>query len=190
MNPRRAAVYQREMRRFVLLPSLLFLGPLAAQHCGYDFAALIVVHPHTEGDTTTVHGLRITLLDSNNVPVMNHGHAQHLFRPNTDPQACRPNTKIFERGRTGCFLFAKDNYVLVVPRGWRTEKMKILVQDDRQERWDRQGRRREVNPYRQQVVPLTATDSWPLCGRYDDAVYPLLEGRTAYRPVDILLHEE
>ncbi|HEY0977528.1 MAG TPA: hypothetical protein VGE21_08670 [Flavobacteriales bacterium] len=178
------------MRLLFLLSTQLSLHPLAAQHCGYDFTALIVVHPHIEGDTTTIGGLRVTLLDSNNVPVIHHGRALHLFLPNTDPEACHRGTDGFGRGRKFCFPFAGDNYVLVVPRGWRTEKMKVLVQDDRQERWDRRGQGREVTPYRQRLVPLTASDSWPLCGRYDDEVYPMLEGRTAYHPVDIILQEE
>ncbi len=172
-----------------LLPFILFaFGQLVhAQHCGYDFAAIIVVRPHLQGDTNVVKGLRITLLDSTNLPVDFRGAAQHLFRPNTDHDACAQWQGRFAEGYKLCFPFAKDNYVLVIPHGTDTSKMKLLVQDDRLPMTVDYHRQNWPPPFPMQVVPLTAFDSYPLCGTYNDVVYPQLDGRPSFAPVDVIL---
>ena len=38
------------------------------------------------------------------------------------------------------------------------------------------------------VVPLTAFDSYALCGVYDEEVYPPMDGRPNFAPVDITLY--
>lgn len=180
-------VYSRVMR-LVLLLSALLPTLLNAQHCPYDFASLIVVRPHLEGDTQVVKGLRITLLDSTNLPVTIGGEAWHLFRPNTDIKACERYQHSLARGHDVCFPFANDNYVLVLPRSMDTSKMKVLVQDDRLPvNVDHHGRN-WIHPFRMQVVPLNPYDSYPLCGRYSDEVYPPMEGRPNFAPVDIILY--
>ncbi|MFN6115430.1 MAG: hypothetical protein ACK46C_06070, partial [Flavobacteriales bacterium] len=49
---------------------LLTLLPLfaRAQHCAFDFYSIIVVRPHAHGDTNVVEGLRVMLLDQDNLP--------------------------------------------------------------------------------------------------------------------------
>ncbi|HRD52550.1 MAG TPA: hypothetical protein PKY96_07875 [Flavobacteriales bacterium] len=174
------------MRPFL---TLLCCFPLAltAQHCGYDFASIIVVRPHVEGDTQVVKGLRITLLDSMNLPVTIGGEAWHLFRPNTDLKACQRYQHGFARGYAVCFPFAKDNYVLVLPRGMDTAKLKELVQDDRLPVDVDYHRRNWIYPFAMQVVPLMAFDSYPLCGTYNDEDYPDMLDRPSFHPVDITL---
>lgn len=169
---------------------VLSLLPLltSAQHCGYDFASLIVVRPHLEGDTQVVKGLRITLLDSTNLPVTIGGEAWHLFRPNSDLKACERYQHGFTRGHEVCFPFARDNYVLVLPRGMGTAKMKVLIQDDRLPVHVDHQRRNWMYPFRMQVVALTSFDSYPLCGTYNDEVYPTMDGRPNFVPVDITLY--
>jgi hypothetical protein len=168
---------------FALLPTLLF-----AQHCPYDFASIIVVRPHLEGDTQVVRGLRITLLDSTNLPVTIGGDAWHLFRPNTDLKACERYQSGFARGHDVCFPFANENYVLVLPRSMDTSKMKVLVQDDRLPVHVDYHGRNWIHPFRMQLVPLNPYDSYPLCGTYSDETYPPMEGRPNFAPVDIILY--
>lgn len=175
------------MRTLALLLALASTVFTKGQHCGYDFASIIVVHPHLEGDTHVVKDLRITLLDSTNLPVTFHGKAWHLFRPNTEREACAQWQAGFAPGYKGCFPFAKDNYVLVIPRGMDTAKMKVLVQDDRPTVYADHHRQNRVDPFRMQVVPLTAFDSYPLCGTYNDVVYPRMEGRPDYAPVEVVI---
>lgn len=171
--------------RSVLLPFLFGLSIAHAQHCGYDFSSIIVVRPHGEGDSAVIDGLRITLLDSNNIPVLVQGQPYHLFKPNDDPDACGQRLFGFARGQCRCFPFAKDNYVLVIREGMKTETMRILVQDDDRSGYVNRRQKRWQEGYAQQVIPLTAFDSYPLCGRYDDTVYPALKDRPQYQPVDI-----
>ncbi|MBK8612460.1 MAG: hypothetical protein IPN85_03060 [Flavobacteriales bacterium] len=174
------------MRPFAL--AICFLPfSLFAQHCGYDFASVIVVRPHAAGDSAVIEGLRITLLDSNNLPLMHQGHAWDLFRPNSDYEACAHWQGGFMAGYQVCFPFAKDNYVLVIPTGYDTSKMKVLVQDERPRSHVDVRRRIWPERYTQKVVPLTAFDSYRLCGVYDEEVYPHTEGRPNFAPVDVIL---
>ena len=174
------------MRPFLLCFLLSPFG-LSAQHCGYDFASIIVVRPHAKGDTAVITGLNITLLDSNNLPFVQNGNAWNLFRPNSDYEACAPWQGGFMPGCQVCFPFAKDNYVLVIPTGCDTSKLKLLVQDERPRSHVDIRRRIWPERYAQQVVPLTALDSYILCGVYNEQVYPPMEGRPNFAPVDITL---
>ncbi|MBL7952779.1 MAG: hypothetical protein JNM62_13790 [Flavobacteriales bacterium] len=164
-------------------------GSTAAQHCGYDFAAIIVVHPHLAGDTSVIDGLRITLLDSNNVPLVHQGRPWHLFRRNADYEACYKWQGGFSMGKLVCFPFAKDNYVLVIPDGYDTGTLKLLVQDERPRTHVDIRRRHWPKRYRQQVVPLSTFDNYSLCGTYDDEVYRSQGDRPTYHPVDVILSE-
>ncbi len=133
-------------------------------------------------------GLHITLLDSNNLPLMHQGHAWDLFRPNSDYEACAHwQGRLHAEGHQVCFPFAKDNYVLVIPTGYDTSKMKVLLQDERPRGHIDIRRRIWPKRYMQQVVQLTAFDVYCLCGAYDEEVYPPMEGRPNFAPVDITL---
>ncbi|MBK7946262.1 MAG: hypothetical protein IPJ85_13580 [Flavobacteriales bacterium] len=163
---------------------------LSAQHCGYDFSSLIAVRPHANGDTTMVEGLRVTLLDSNNVPVTIAGRPIAPFVRNTDRTAWEVPDVRHRPGPQAKYLFpfAEDNYILVVPNNFHTAKMKVLVQDERDA--GPLNKRRDQWPvrYKQVVVPLSAFDSYPLCSVFDESVYPELHDRPAFHPVAITLY--
>ena len=163
---------------FALLPTLL-----AAQHCGYDGAAIIVLHPHGVGDSTVIGGLRITLLDSNNVPLTYGGRPFEPFFRNTDRSAWDAPGVHHRPGRQvdHLFPFAEDNYVLVIGRGLDLRGCSVLVQDERP--WG------EGPVYRQMVVPLALEKGYSLCGRYDDAAYRTYPDERPYAPVDITIFQ-
>lgn len=172
---------------------LLMTLTACGQHCGYDFASIIVVRPHGAIDSTVIEDLRITLLDSNNVPVVTYDHPMELFHRNTDRAALaeglfrtQEGFGTFE-GHACAFPFVHDNYVLVVPNDLCTETLKVLVQDERDA--GPLNKRRDQWPvrFKQCIVPLTAHDSYQLCGRYDLVVYPATQGRPNFAPVDITL---
>lgn len=171
----------------IVLPLLALLPALLkAQHCAYDFRSVIVVRPHAAGDSAVIPGLRITLLDSNNVPVVHHGTPWSLFHRNERAPFCG---YVRHKGPfEPYFPFASDNYLLVVPNGFRTARMKLLVQDERDAGPLNQRRDQWPVRYQQVVLPLTAFDCYPLCGVYDEAVYPPMEGRPSFAPVDIILY--
>lgn len=174
---------------------LSILGVLAvlhgkAQHCAYDLASVIVVRPHAFGDTAVIDGLRITLLDSTNLPMTYSGWSYPAFIQNMDASSFE-HDMLNHRPQIGAdriFPFAKDSYVLVVPSHLRTAGMKVLVQDERDHAALNKRQDRWPVRYEQVVVPLTAFDSYRLCGAFDDEVYPLREGRPNFAPVDITLH--
>jgi len=172
--------------RLVLLLSALLPTLLTAQHCSYDFRSVIVVRPHAAVDSAVIDGLRITLLDSSNLPVAHYDKPLHLFHRNIEQHM--PYRKWGHFDVPAFFPFAKDNYILVVPNNFRTAKMKVLVQDERDD--GPLNKRRDQWPvrYKQVVMPLTAFDSYRLCGVFDEAVYPPSEGRPNFAPVDINLY--
>ncbi len=173
------------MRRVLVLAVCVSCTIVNAQHCGYDFSSIIVVRPLAAGDSTVIDGLRITLLDSNNLPVVQYDRPWDLFHRN--PEQNIPHHRRGQFDVPDHFPFAQDNYVLVIPQSMDTSKMKVLVQDERHSGTpNKRGDRRPVH-FKQHVVPLTAFDAYRLCGTYDEEVYPELVDRPQYRPVDIIL---
>ncbi|HRH70516.1 MAG TPA: hypothetical protein PLB89_13490 [Flavobacteriales bacterium] len=159
-----------------VLPTLL-----SAQHCGYDHASIIVVHPHRVNSPTVEPRLRITLLDTDHLPVMIHGQEWNRFRPNDrsgalHDRAWQPH---FERYKDLEFPFAGDNYVLVIPSHLDYTGYSILVQDERN------GGMGEL---KRTVVPISNNDVYGLCGTFDEEVYPTRKGRPDFKPVDIILY--
>lgn len=174
------------MRSFLLLLALTPF-PLIAQHCGYDHRSIIVVRPVASGDSTVIEGLRITLLDSTNLPYASDGRPWNLFQRNTDPAACDEHPFGTFHGAPCCFPFAADNYVLVIPNGLLVEGMRVLVQDERDDGPLNKRRDRWPVRYKQQVVSLTGNDIYRLCGTYDSKVYPTMEGRPNFVAVAVNL---
>ena len=168
------------MRHSVLLLPFI-CSSLTAQHCGYDFAAIIVVHAHRANSNAVEPRLRISLLDTNNLPAVINGEDWNRFRPN-DGRSVLPDRTWqphFARYKGHAFPFVGDNYFLVVPARLNYTGYAILVQDERN------GGMGEL---RRTVVPITSNDVYPLCGRFDEEVYPPLEGRPNFAPVDITLY--
>jgi hypothetical protein len=58
------------MKRLSLLYLFFFPFLLAAQHCPFDFAYILVLDVHAAGDTSLIPGLRITALDSSGRPIL------------------------------------------------------------------------------------------------------------------------
>lgn len=159
-----------------LLPTLL-----PAQHCGYDFTSIIVVHAHRANSPAVEPRLRITLLDANNLPAVINGQDWNRFRPNDGRSVPHDRAwqQHFERYSGQVFPFAGDNYVLVIPSHLDYTGYSILVQDERNG---------GLGELKRTVVPITNNDVYILCGTYDEEVYPSMEGRPAFKPVDIILY--
>lgn len=163
---------------FCLVPFSLF-----AQHCGYDFSAILVVRPHAVGDSVVLKDLRITLLDSNNVPLTNNCRPYPPFFRNTDRKAWDTPGVNHRPIRTDdrLFPFAQDNYVLVISRGMDLRGCSILVQDEHS--W-------ENGPvFRQTLTPLNMETGYSLCGHYNDEVYHTYPEEIPFEPIDITLNQ-
>jgi hypothetical protein len=168
------------MRSFSTLLCCVPLA-LAAQHCAFDFYSIIVVRPHAEGDTALIEGLRIMLLDKDKLPATATGTPFYLFQRNKDRPTQWMHPTAWKRNGKRQFPFAQDNYVLVVPNHFALEDYRVLVLDERP---GSDGPR-----YRQQVLHLHPSQSYRLCGRYDDEVYQADPGGSAFTPVNISLFE-
>jgi hypothetical protein len=168
--------------RIIIAFTLYPIGQqIMAQHCGYDGASILVVHPHAAGDSSVVDGLRITLLDSMNIPFQWNGRAAPPFIRNTDRSAwsARYINHQPQRGEKLLFPFAQDNYILVIPRGMDLSGWHILVQEFDCEWFEK--------CVMQQLVPLSNSNSYSLCDTYDATVYPNHSGQHPFHPVDITL---
>ena len=173
----------RGIMRTLLLALLLLPSGLSAQHCGYDFSAILVLRPHAGHHSTVIGELRITLLDSNNVPFTYNGRPYPPFFRNTDRKAWdtpgvnhRP-----VRNDDLLFPFAQDNYVLVIGQGMDLRGCSILVQDERS--W------MDGAVYRQVLVPLRIETGYSLCGHYNDQVYHTHPEEVPFAPIDITLYQ-
>lgn len=161
--------------------ALLFTLPTVAQHCGFDFASIIMVRPHAEGDTALIEGLRIVLLDTDNLPATATGTPYYLFQRNTDKPDQWIHPVTWRRNGKRVFPFAGDSYILVVPNHFHMENYRILVLDERP---GNDGPR-----YRQQLLHLHPSQCRPLCGHYTDEVYEGSAGEPPFVPVNIPLFE-
>jgi hypothetical protein len=81
LNHFRDAVHGSHMRSLLLTLSFVPLT-IAAQHCGYDFASIIMVNAHRAHTNAVEPDLRITLIDTNNLPAVINGENWNRFRPN------------------------------------------------------------------------------------------------------------
>ena len=140
-----------------------------------------MVRPHAAGDTNVIDGLRIVLLDKDNLPATTTGTPFYLFHRNTERPAQWMHPATWRRNGKRQFPFAQDNYVLVVPNHFHMENYRVLVIDERS---GSDGPR-----YRQQLLHLHPSNCKPLCGRYNDEVYQAAPGELPYHVVDISLFE-
>lgn len=165
--------------RYLLLLGLAFALDVAAQHCAFDFARIIVVHPHLEGDTNVIAGLRVMLLDKENLPATSTGTPYYLFQRNTDRPTKWMHSSHWHRNGRRQFPFAQDNYVLVIPEHFALQDYRILVLDERPIP--------ERERLRAQFFHLDPSDSYRLCSRYNAEVYPTDEGASPFHAIDVSL---
>jgi hypothetical protein len=168
------------MRPASLLLFLALIPECHAQRCGdYEFENIVVVRPHIARDSAVVSGLRMTLLDTSGLPAILNGPAFNRFVANTDRNGPYPvRRRTWRANGQRAFPFALGNYVLVVPH-MDLAGYSVLVEDERP---SGSGPR-----YERTVVPLVATDAYPLGCHERDVVYRSEQGRPPYAPVAIEL---
>ena len=167
--------------RMTLVAALLLAPGAFAQHCSFDFASIIVVRPHAEGDSALIEGLRIMLLDKDNLPATATGTPYYLFQRNTDKPQRYIHPFTWRRNDKRIFPFAADNYILVVPNHFPIADYRVIVLDERP---GNDGPR-----YRQQLLHLHPSQCRSLCGHFDEDVYQVNAGEPPFTPVNISLFE-
>ena len=172
------------MRLFFLLSLFLAQQIIKAQHCGYDGAFILVVHPHTLNDTTLIRNLKITLLDSVGKPIITtqtwDGHqykadtASFKLNPQSNADLDKPNYLPIMR-----FWFAKNNYVCYLFCKPASAQIKIEDIDKTQ------------SNFKTQVVNINPDNFFPLCANYSSWMHSPQSGFVKnYKPIDVTLQNK
>ena len=146
-----------------LLFTTLFLARSNAQHCEYDFAAIIVVKPTTGSSDSLIKGLQITLLDSTGKIYKEVWHNDTLFfwqNPERTTQTGYIDNNNPLRPEKIRFPFAKNNYVVVCDRQIAYAKMKIKIEDT--------DGIKNGGEFLTQVISIKPEDVFPLCTEHSD----------------------
>lgn len=135
--------------RFCLWFCLVLPTALPAQHCGFDFKALIIIK--FEGKTPA--NVHIQLLDSLQNEVFSYNHHTQKYDA---PFVAWRNGK---SNKYPLFPFAGEEYVLVVNHQRFRQGEKFYLR---------------IKGYgnKTRVLPIQREHLYPLCGRYDLEEYP------------------
>lgn len=169
------------MRLFFLLLLLSAQQIIKAQHCGYDGAYILVVHPHAPSDTTLISNLKITLLDSVGNPIITtqtwDGHkyipdtARFKLNPQTDADLRNPNYLNIMR-----FWFAKNNYVCYL--FCTPTPAQIRIEDVDKTRHN----------FKTQIININQNNFFPLCSSHSSWMHSPQSGFVKnYKPIDVTL---
>ena len=117
--------------------ALLFIAA-KAQHCPYDYSAIIVLHITDSTSDEVIKNLKVTLLDYNKKPLLQdiwtgkeYRSDSIRFLPNPERTTATgyiDNENPFQTTKTR-FWFAKDNYLWVCDRSYPIEKCFIKIED-------------------------------------------------------------
>ena len=172
------------MKKLFTLIIILSSASLYAQHCPFDFSAIIVLNVHAENDSMVIPNLEITMYDSNNRIITTSHWQDNQWKEKTyyfwqNPAKTtftgyidNENPAVPEKIR---FPFAKNNYVLVVSREFKANKYTIHIKDPSKKYKDR-----KIKPKKDCV--------YSLCGTYDREIYKSRsESGLVYQPINIIL---
>ena len=176
---------QRIIKLFFLLLLLSVQQIVQAQHCGYDGAYILVIHPHAQNDTTLIPNLKITLLDSVGKPIITtqtwDGHkyipdtSTFRLNPQTNADLGKPNYLSIMR-----FWFAKNNYVCYLFCQPAPAKIKIE---------DTDGEKNRGN-FKTQIININQSNFFPLCSNFSSWMHSPQSGFVKnYKPIDTTLQK-
>ena len=141
----------------------LFLTRSNAQHCEYDFEAIIVVNPTADSSDSLIKGIQITLLDSTGKIYKEIWHNDTLFfwqNPERTTQTGYIDNNNPMHPEKIRFSFAKNNYVVVCDRQITYAKMKIKIEDT--------DGAKNGGEFLTQVISIKPEDVFPLCSGHSD----------------------
>jgi hypothetical protein len=165
--------------KYLLPVFLLLLGSTAyAQHCGFDFAGIVMIEPHSsETDTTIIPGLTITLLDKNFAPIVNYRNDTAIMYRNDVSMIDRS-----ERSYTPCYFlagkrsycwsgtyyfgFAAENYISVIGYDRDRKALYAKIEDNNVSR--------ASGKYETKIINIPLDMYYSLCTHYRwDRIKPL-----------------
>ena len=175
----------RIMRLFFLVLLIFTKQIIKAQHCGYDGAYILVVHPHYGNDTTLIPNLKITLYDSLNKPIITtQTWDGHQYKPDT--ATFRQSLKITDPTKLNyvnntLFWFAKNNYRCYLFCKPASAKIKVEDVD---------GEKNQGN-FKTEIINISAQTFYPLCANYSSWMQSPQSGFVKnYKVLDISLQKK
>ena len=150
----------------------LFQNILHAQHCGFDFHAIVMIKPHaSENDSTIVSGLKITVLDKNYIPlvcyrgdtaIMYRNDTTQTYRYEDDRHPARfiPHHPSYISSGIFYFGFAADNYISVIGNDPNCKALFAKIEDTLASREGGRFATTIVNIPNNLCFPLCENFSW------------------------------
>lgn len=175
------------MKKLLTLISLVSSAVANAQHCPFDFSAIVVLNIHTAGGAGIIPGLKIYMTDSTGAAVMRGNYRNGKWVSDTlwfwqNPEKTtftgyidNENPAEEEKIR---FPFAKDNYVCVVARDFPLSKYTIVIKE---------ANGSNVGKFMAAPLKLRDSEAYPLCGTYDDEVYKSRCEGVIFHPAEVVL---
>lgn len=144
-------------------------------HCGYDFTSYIVVDVHENGKTENIKSLKISIVDENNVEVLNIDN-KYSWNNANNPLLFTQNYLISKEGEKVRYFFpyAQDQYFLSVNNAFPIENFSVKIED--------------VNGlYKTQILPLQSFNLYILCSSENEKAK--MFGRRTNSPVEVVLEK-
>jgi len=172
----------------LLLPFASYAQIGSTIHCGFDFTSYFVVHPHEDGKSKTIDGLRISISDSEGKEVVNvnnflswkNGNKPLVFSRN---YKIDNNNKKIDKTEDGkwFYYFADDYYLLSITNTFPAETYFLKVEDVDGE--DNGGL------FKTQIIPLASYNMYVLCSAEErDKIVQF--GRRMNKPIDVVMEKK
>ncbi|SHJ78131.1 hypothetical protein [Flavobacterium haoranii] len=145
-------------------------------HCGYDFTSYIVVDVHENGKTENIKNLKISIVDENNVEVLNINN-KYSWNNANKPLLFTQNYLISKESEKERYFFpyAQDQYFLSVNNTFPIENFSVKIED--------------VNGlYKTQILPLQSFNLYILCSSENEKAK--MFGRRTNSPVEVVLERK
>jgi hypothetical protein len=176
------------MKKLLTLALAAATSLVTAQHCQFDFAAIVVLNIHGPDGPQVIPGLKVYLNDSAGNVVMRDNYRHGAWVKDTlwfwqNPEKTtftgyidNENPAEEEKIR---FPFAKDHYVTVVPRGFLLHKYRIIIRD-------RDGEL-HGGDFLQEKIYLPDAQVYPLCGTFAYEEYRSRTPGIEFSPTEVVL---
>jgi len=158
-------------------------------HCGYDFTSYLVLNVHESGKTENVQNLRITIVDSSGVEVINKNNRWSWVNTNK-PLLFTPNYKIDSNNKKveqttsdgkWFFPFAKDSYLLSIVTAFPADQFQVKIEDIDQNE--------NGGHFETQTIQLFPFNMYLLCSSENERKAQQFGPRTN-RPVEVILNKK
>jgi hypothetical protein len=175
----------------VLLSGVVAQAQQGAMHCGYDFTSYVVLDVHENGKAHNIKNLRVTIVDTLGVDVVNINNL-YSFKNANEPLKFTFNYLIGDDNKRLAegtavtkerwfFPYAKDNYLISVVNNFPADKFQVKIEDiDGPENGGK---------FKTVLLPLYAYNMYVLCSNESQQA-SMKFGRKMNKPIDVVMEKE